>query len=62
MGKYECGFGTRRRPKRTGLCRGYRWGLRPVGAIGAYSPTRRARVYEPEAAPEGRGKDEADGA
>jgi hypothetical protein len=27
-----------------------------VGAIGAYSPTRRARVYEPEAAPEGKGE------
>jgi hypothetical protein len=24
-----------------------------IGVIGAYSPTRRARVYEPEAAPEG---------
>jgi len=41
------------------------FGLRPLravgslyepeagGVIGAYSPTRRARVYEPEAAPEG---------
>ena len=24
-----------------------------IGVIGAYSPTRKARVYEPEAAPEG---------
>ena len=30
----EGGSGTRRRPKRTGLWRGYRCGLRPVGAIG----------------------------
>ena len=31
----EGGSGTRRRPKRTGLWRGYRCGLRPAGAIGA---------------------------
>jgi hypothetical protein len=52
---------------RFGMRKGER-GLRPlravgslyepeaVRAIGAYSPTRRARVYEPEAAPEGRGE------
>ena len=28
------------------------YGLRPIGA-NAYSPTRRARIYEPEAAPVG---------
>jgi len=37
----EGGSGTRRRPKRTGLWRGYRCGLRPVGAIGAYAPEGR---------------------
>jgi hypothetical protein len=45
---WECGL----RPLRAVGSRLYE--PEAVGAIGAYSPTRRARVYEPEAAPEGR--------